>query len=162
MCPLQDEGRKQMKGIFTGALHRHAEFEQNSRRTVHRGCHTGRAAASREKECKIILRKHTLARFKSDWMALIPCGVILQRTRSCRRAPAPCQTPRPTTTVSRTQTRTHADSSPPGGVAGSWRGVSVKNRIQTRTLRVTFFALSFERMLRRFGAQFYCSQVTVC
>ncbi|XP_075904005.1 coiled-coil domain-containing protein 120 isoform X2 [Nelusetta ayraudi] len=36
----EDEGRKQMKAIFTGALHRHGEFDQNSRRTVHRGCHT--------------------------------------------------------------------------------------------------------------------------
>lgn len=46
-CPLQDDGRKQMKAIFTGALHRHGEFDLNSRRTVHRGCHTGRAVTSK-------------------------------------------------------------------------------------------------------------------
>ncbi|XP_034023184.1 coiled-coil domain-containing protein 120 isoform X2 [Thalassophryne amazonica] len=35
--------RRQMKAIFTGALHRHTELERivpNSKRTVHRGCHT--------------------------------------------------------------------------------------------------------------------------
>lgn len=43
---LQDEAaqRKQMKAIFTGALYRHSESDRNipnSKRTVHRGCHTG-------------------------------------------------------------------------------------------------------------------------
>lgn len=42
----QDEAaqRKQMKAIFTGALYRHSESDRNvpnSKRTVHRGCHTG-------------------------------------------------------------------------------------------------------------------------
>ncbi|XP_026024615.1 coiled-coil domain-containing protein 120 isoform X1 [Astatotilapia calliptera] len=41
----QDEAaqRKQMKAIFTGALYRHSESDRNvpnSKRTVHRGCHT--------------------------------------------------------------------------------------------------------------------------
>lgn len=43
---LQDEAaqRKQVKAIFSGALYRHSENERNvpnSKRTVHRGCHTG-------------------------------------------------------------------------------------------------------------------------
>lgn len=47
VCPwLQDEAaqKKQMKAIFTGALYRHSESDRNvpnSKRTVHRGCHTG-------------------------------------------------------------------------------------------------------------------------
>ncbi|XP_061689498.1 coiled-coil domain-containing protein 120 isoform X2 [Syngnathoides biaculeatus] len=44
-CRVEDEAaqRKQMKAIFTGALYRHTESERNfpnSKRTVHRGCHT--------------------------------------------------------------------------------------------------------------------------
>lgn len=46
---LQDEAaqRKQMKAIFSGALYRHSESDgnfPNSKRTVHRGCHTGTIA----------------------------------------------------------------------------------------------------------------------
>lgn len=103
-CPLQDEGRKQMKAIFTGALHRHGEFDLNSRRTVHRGCHTGRAATS-----KILKTSNDNEHSSEESLAvkrvwgLIPCCVILQKTRSCQRAPAPCQTQRLTTTVSHVQ-----------------------------------------------------------
>ncbi|XP_061543748.1 coiled-coil domain-containing protein 120 isoform X2 [Phycodurus eques] len=44
-CRVEDEAaqRKQMKAIFTGALYRHTESDRNfpnSKRTVHRGCHT--------------------------------------------------------------------------------------------------------------------------
>ncbi|XP_054640051.1 coiled-coil domain-containing protein 120 [Dunckerocampus dactyliophorus] len=44
-CKAEDEAsqRRQMKTIFGGALHRHAESDRNlpnSKRTVHRGCHT--------------------------------------------------------------------------------------------------------------------------
>ncbi|XP_037303832.1 coiled-coil domain-containing protein 120 isoform X2 [Pungitius pungitius] len=41
--------RKQMKAIFTGALYRHSESDRNipnSKRTVHRGCHTEDAVIS--------------------------------------------------------------------------------------------------------------------
>uniref|UniRef100_A0A8C5FYR5 Coiled-coil domain-containing protein 120-like n=1 Tax=Gouania willdenowi TaxID=441366 RepID=A0A8C5FYR5_GOUWI len=49
LCPstrAEDEAfqRKQMKAMFTGALHRPSESDPNhlnSKRTVHRGCHTG-------------------------------------------------------------------------------------------------------------------------
>ncbi|XP_077385220.1 coiled-coil domain-containing protein 120 isoform X2 [Festucalex cinctus] len=44
-CRAEDEAaqRRQMKAIFTGALYRHTESDRNipnSKRTVHRGCHT--------------------------------------------------------------------------------------------------------------------------
>lgn len=46
-CFVQDETgqRRQMKTLFSGALYRHSESDRNvpnSRRTVHRGCHTGK------------------------------------------------------------------------------------------------------------------------
>ncbi|KAL3977824.1 inactive phospholipase D5 [Sarotherodon galilaeus] len=45
IAKAEDEAaqRKQMKAIFTGALYRHSESDRNvpnSKRTVHRGCHT--------------------------------------------------------------------------------------------------------------------------
>lgn len=89
-----------MKAIFTGALHRHGEFDLSSRRTVHRGCHTGTAATG-----QISQTSHAATVMRALLQVLIPCCVILQKTRSCQRAPAPCQTPRLTTTVSHMQAR---------------------------------------------------------
>lgn len=109
---LQDEAaqRKQMKAIFSGALYRHSESDgnvPNSKRTVHRGCHTGTIAkhlksypkpTSKTTVCSRAALSFTIYAFDKcntcDWFA------VLQRTLSCQRVQAPCQIQHPMIMVS--------------------------------------------------------------